>query len=84
MSLEMRPRLRYKICICSVILGELESFGNYKGFQYYLPENVRGNLRYYEVFLSKNMQLELAEILLSFLRDTLMITKCYSKQYKGR
>ena len=31
-SVEMHSRRRYKICICSVILGELESFQNYKGF----------------------------------------------------
>ena len=28
----MHSKRRYKICICSVILGELESFRNYKGF----------------------------------------------------
>ena len=27
----MNSKRRYKICICSVILGELESFRNYKG-----------------------------------------------------
>ena len=27
----MNSKWRYKICICSVILGELESFRNYKG-----------------------------------------------------
>ena len=27
----MNSKWRYKICICSVILGELESFQNYKG-----------------------------------------------------
>ena len=31
-SLEMNSKWRYKICICSVILGELESFRNNKGF----------------------------------------------------
>jgi len=31
-SLEMYSEWRYKKCICSVILGELESFRNYKGF----------------------------------------------------
>ena len=31
-SLEMYSRQRYKICICSVILGELEAFRNYKDF----------------------------------------------------
>ena len=31
-SLEMHSKWRYKICICSVIPGELESFRNYKGF----------------------------------------------------
>ena len=29
---------RYKICICSVILGELESFRNYKGFSINFPK----------------------------------------------
>ena len=28
----MYSKQRYKICICSVILGELEAFRNYKGF----------------------------------------------------
>ena len=28
------PKRRYKICTFSVILGELESSGNYKGFSY--------------------------------------------------
>ena len=31
-SLEMHSKWRYKICICSVILGELESFRKYKDF----------------------------------------------------
>ena len=31
--LEMNFKRRYKICVCcSIILGELESFRNYKGF----------------------------------------------------
>ena len=30
-SLEMNSNWGYKICICSVILGELESFQNYHG-----------------------------------------------------
>ena len=28
----MHSKRRYKVCICSVILGQLESFRNYKGF----------------------------------------------------
>ena len=28
-SLEMHPKRQYKICICSVILGELESIGKF-------------------------------------------------------
>ena len=28
----MHSKRRYKICICSFILGELSSFRNYKGF----------------------------------------------------
>ena len=38
----MHPKRRYKICICSVILGELESFRNY------FPENFICNFTYYE------------------------------------
>ena len=37
-SLEMHIKRRYKICICSVILGELESFRNYKGFSSIFPK----------------------------------------------
>jgi len=36
----MHSKRRYKICTCSVILGELESFWNYKGFN----KNFRCNL----------------------------------------
>ena len=37
---------RYGFYLCSVILGQLESFRNYKlkGLQYYFPENFRCNL----------------------------------------
>ena len=45
----MLSKRRYKICICSVILAELESFRNYKGS--FFPENFRCNLKFYE---SKN------------------------------
>ena len=37
-SLEMHSKRRYKICICSVILGQLESFRNYKGFGIIFPK----------------------------------------------
>ena len=37
-SLEMHPKRQYKICICSVILGELESFRNYNGFFIIFPK----------------------------------------------
>ena len=46
-SLEMRSKRRYKICVCSVILGELKSFRNYKGFS--IPENFRCNCRFTKV-----------------------------------
>ena len=36
--LEMHYKRRYKICICSVILGELVSFRNYKGLSIILPK----------------------------------------------
>ena len=37
-SLEMHSERRYKICICSVILRELQSFRNYKGFSIIFPK----------------------------------------------
>ena len=37
-SLEMHSKGRYKNCTCSVILGELESFRNYKGFSIILQK----------------------------------------------
>ena len=43
----MHSKRCYKICICSVILGELESFRNYKALVL-LTENFRFNLTYYE------------------------------------
>ena len=48
-SLEMHSKRSFKICMCSVILGELESFRNYKGFCIFLvPEKFRCNLTFYE------------------------------------
>ena len=34
----MHSKRRYKIFVCSVILGELESFRNYKGFSIIFPQ----------------------------------------------
>ena len=34
----MHSKRRYKICICSVILGELEAFRNYKGVSVVFPK----------------------------------------------
>ena len=34
----MHSKQRYKICISSVILGQLESFRNYKGFSIIFPK----------------------------------------------
>ena len=45
--LEISKR-RYKRCICSVILGQLESFRNYKGFSIFFPKIFRWNLKFYE------------------------------------
>ena len=39
--LEMHSKRRYKICICSVILGERESFRNYKRLSIIFSENFR-------------------------------------------
>ena len=36
----MHSKRRYKICICSVILGELESFRNHKGFSIMFPKHI--------------------------------------------
>ena len=47
--LEMHSKRRYKICICSVILGERESFRNYKRLSIIFSENFRWNLTYYEI-----------------------------------
>ena len=48
-DLEMHSKRGYKICIFSVILGELESFRNFmQGFEYYFLENFRCYLTYYE------------------------------------
>ena len=35
---EMHSKRRFKICFCSVILEELESFRNYKGFSIIFPK----------------------------------------------
>ena len=37
-SLETHSKRRYKICICSVVLGQLESFRNNKGFGIIFPK----------------------------------------------
>ena len=34
----MHSKWSYNICICSVILGELDYFRNYKGFSFELPK----------------------------------------------
>ena len=46
-----------KICICWVILGKLESFRNYKCFNYYFLENFRCNLTGYESETFSNVSL---------------------------
>ena len=46
-SLEMNLERRYKIGTCSVILGELESFRNYKGFCIIFPKML-DVITYYE------------------------------------
>ena len=39
-SVEMHSKQRYKICIYSVILGELEASQNYKGFSVIFPKTL--------------------------------------------
>ena len=43
----MHSRQHYKIFICSVILGDLESFRNYKGFSTIFPK-ILGEFNAYE------------------------------------
>ena len=39
-------RRPYKIFVSSIILGELKSFRNYKGFSIIFPKNFRCNVNY--------------------------------------
>ena len=45
----MHSKGRYKICICSVILGDLEAFRNYKGFSVIFPKILDAIERFTEV-----------------------------------
>ena len=45
----MHCKRRYKICICSVILGGLKSFRNYKDFSVIFPKLLDGIERFTEV-----------------------------------
>ena len=63
-ALEMHSRWRCKICTCSVTLGELQSFGNYKGliiifFRWNLPYNgseTFSNSSLHQIFESENFR----------------------------
>ena len=55
----MHPNQRYKICICSVILGELKC-------QYYFRENFRCNLAVYE------SEIFLIPLSITFLNPTIL------------
>ena len=44
----MCTKWRYNICICSVILGQLESFRNYQGLSIIFQEQFRYNFKVYE------------------------------------
>ena len=46
-SLGMHSKRRYKICICSVVQGQLESFRNYKGLLLFFRK-FRCNFKFYE------------------------------------
>ena len=45
----MHSKWRYKICMCSFILGELESFRNCKGFSFIIPKSVDAIYRFTKV-----------------------------------
>ena len=53
---------RYNICTCSVILGELKSFRNYKGFRTFSPKILEANKVITKV---KNFQIPLSIIFLN-------------------
>ena len=44
----MPSKQRYKICVCSVVLGQLESFRNYKGFRIIFPKILDVIFSFYE------------------------------------
>ena len=44
-SVEMHSKAPYNICICSVILGQLEPFRNYKGFSMIFPKILDASYR---------------------------------------
>ena len=44
----MHCKRRYKFHICSVVLGKLDSFRNYKGLHIIFPENFRCSSKFYE------------------------------------
>ena len=48
-SLEIHSKRRYKTCICSVVLGQLESFRNYKGLRIIFPKNLDAILSFTKV-----------------------------------
>ena len=45
----MHSKRRYKISICSVIIGDLEAFRNYKGFSVIFPKILDAIERFTEV-----------------------------------
>ena len=45
---EMHSKRRYRIIICSVILGELKSFRNYKGYRIIFRKKFRCNSTFYQ------------------------------------
>ena len=73
-SLEMHSKRRYKICICSVVLGQLESFRNYKGFRIIFLKMLDAILSFTKV------RIFLIPLLIVFLNAKILVSFLYEKQ----
>ena len=76
-SLEMHSKRRYKICICSFVLGQLESFRNYKGLSIIFPKMLDKILRKGEFFGF----LSLSQFLIRKILDFLFLRKIASLDF---
>ena len=77
----MHSKGGYKICICLVILGELEAFQNYKDFmQFYFPEHFRVNC----IERFTKVRIFLFPLSIKFLNPKILGSLCLRKLVKHR